>query len=121
MTSLAPGTVRSVVNGLHEADRQAAGRAFAAEFLAPIDEVLSMKESGADIAAIADELKRVHGGRGTTARVSELHPIGRWIAFRNAEQRQFRVVRGRSPSRAVSPSSWINRPGDEVMMVFKAV
>lgn len=51
-----PQTVRSVVNGLHEADRQAAGRAFAAEVLAPIEQVLSMKESGTDITTIADEL-----------------------------------------------------------------
>jgi Zn-dependent peptidase ImmA (M78 family) len=51
-----PGTRRAVVNDLHNADRQAAARAFAAEFLAPIDEVLSMWGDGADIATIADEL-----------------------------------------------------------------
>lgn len=51
-----PGTARSVVNDLHEADRQAAGRAFAAEFIAPIDEILSMREDGADLTAIAGEL-----------------------------------------------------------------
>jgi IrrE N-terminal-like domain len=51
-----PNTPRAVVNELHDADRQAAARAFAAEFLAPIDEILSMLEDGADIATIADEL-----------------------------------------------------------------
>lgn len=51
-----PGAGRSVVNDLHEASRQAAGRAFAAEFMAPIDEVASMVEDGKDLAAIADEL-----------------------------------------------------------------
>jgi hypothetical protein len=51
-----PATARSVVNRLHEADRQAAGRAFAAEFLAPLEEILSMKDDGADTTTIADEL-----------------------------------------------------------------
>ena len=44
---------RSVVNGLHQADRQAAGRAFAAEFLAPVDSVLDMVGSGLDDDEIA--------------------------------------------------------------------
>ena len=39
---------RSVVNRLHQAERQAAGRAFAAEFLAPVESVLDMVESGFD-------------------------------------------------------------------------
>jgi len=43
------------VNELHYADRQAAARAFAAEFLAPINEILSMREDDKDIATIADE------------------------------------------------------------------
>jgi hypothetical protein len=51
-----PNTPRSVVNELHEASRQAAGRSFAAEFIAPIDEILSMQADGKDIAVIADEL-----------------------------------------------------------------
>jgi hypothetical protein len=51
-----PETSRSVVNELHYAERQAAGRAFAAQFLAPVDEVLSMKADGYDNAGIADEL-----------------------------------------------------------------
>jgi hypothetical protein len=51
-----PRTRRSVVNSLHEAHRQSAGRAFAAEFLAPIDEISSMQEDDADLATIADEL-----------------------------------------------------------------
>jgi hypothetical protein len=51
-----PNTPRSVVNELHDADRQAAARAFAAEFLAPIDEVLSMQADNKDLATIADEL-----------------------------------------------------------------
>ena len=50
-----PGTPRAVVNELHYADRQAAARAFAAEFLAPINEILSMREDDKDIATIADE------------------------------------------------------------------
>ena len=41
-----PPASRSAVNDLHDAARQATGRAFAAEFLAPIDEVLSMQEAG---------------------------------------------------------------------------
>ena len=44
---------RSVVNGLHQAERQAAGRAFAAELLAPVESVLDMVESGLDDDEIA--------------------------------------------------------------------
>ena len=44
---------RSVVNSLHQAERQAAGRAFAAEFLAPVESVLEMVESGVDDDEIA--------------------------------------------------------------------
>lgn len=51
-----PDTRRAVVNDLRRADRQAAGRAFAAEFLAPIDEISSMREDGKDVAGIADAL-----------------------------------------------------------------
>jgi Zn-dependent peptidase ImmA (M78 family) len=43
------------VNDLRDAARQAAGRAFAAEFLAPIVEVMSMREDGKDLEAIADD------------------------------------------------------------------
>ena len=50
-----PRAERSVVNDLHDAARQATGRAFAAEFLAPIDEVLSMQEDGNDPNDIAEE------------------------------------------------------------------
>jgi len=46
---------RSVVNDLHDAARQATSRAFAAEFLAPVDEILSMREDGHDNEAIAGE------------------------------------------------------------------
>ncbi len=46
-------TRRSVVNRLHRAERQAAGRAFAAEFLAPVESVLEMVESGLDDDEIA--------------------------------------------------------------------
>jgi hypothetical protein len=46
---------RSVVNDLRDAARQAAGRAFAAEFLAPVAEILSMQDDGEDLEAIADE------------------------------------------------------------------
>lgn len=50
-----PTEDRAPVNELHDAYRQAAGRAFAAEFLAPIGEVLSMREDGRDSVSIADE------------------------------------------------------------------
>lgn len=50
-----PPTRRSAVNSLHHASRQACGRAFAAEFLAPIDEILSMRNNGLDTDAVADE------------------------------------------------------------------
>ena len=46
-------TRRSVVNSLHRAERQAAGRAFAAEFLAPVECVLDMADSGLDEEEIA--------------------------------------------------------------------
>ncbi len=48
-----PDTPRSVVNELRDAERQAAGRAFAAEFLAPIQSVLDMVDSGHDDYEIA--------------------------------------------------------------------
>ncbi|MCY4214205.1 MAG: ImmA/IrrE family metallo-endopeptidase [Gammaproteobacteria bacterium] len=50
-----PPVVRSVVNDLHDASRQALGRAFAAEFLAPVEEILSMREDGKDTAFVAEE------------------------------------------------------------------
>lgn len=50
-----PPAARSVVNDLREASRQACGRAFAAEFLAPIEEIASMRADGRDTDAIADE------------------------------------------------------------------
>lgn len=43
----------SVVNDLRSAERQAAGRAFAAEFLAPIDGILDMMNGGCDDDEIA--------------------------------------------------------------------
>lgn len=46
-------TPLSVVNRLHRAHRQATGRAFAAEFLAPVDSVLDMVEDGRDPIEIA--------------------------------------------------------------------
>ena len=51
-----PSPSRSPVNELHSAYRQAAGRAFAAEFLAPVDEIESMRADGYDPVAIANEL-----------------------------------------------------------------
>jgi hypothetical protein len=42
------------INHLHNAVRQAAGRAFAAEFLAPIDEIRTMKADKHDIVTIAN-------------------------------------------------------------------
>jgi hypothetical protein len=50
-----PDPSRAVINELHFASRQSAGRAFAAEFLAPIDEVQSMIADGHDVITIADE------------------------------------------------------------------
>ena len=50
-----PGTPRSVVNGLHHADRQATGRAFAAELLAPVQRVLEMWDDVGDVGTIANE------------------------------------------------------------------
>ena len=43
----------SVINRLHGAERQAAGRAFAAEFLAPVEAVWGMHEEGYDVGEIA--------------------------------------------------------------------
>ena len=50
-----PEVERSAVNDLHEAARQATGRAFAAEFLAPIDEIRSMQEDGKTLSTIAED------------------------------------------------------------------
>ena len=41
------------MNNLHDAERQAAGRAFAAEFLAPVEKVLDMFHDGRDIDEIS--------------------------------------------------------------------
>ena len=48
-------TCRSVVNDLHHAERQATGRAFAAEFLAPVDSIIERSEDGLDLEEIADQ------------------------------------------------------------------
>ncbi len=50
-----PAPQMSPINRLHQAYRQAAGRAFAAEFLAPIDEIRSMQEDQHDEYSIASE------------------------------------------------------------------
>jgi hypothetical protein len=50
-----PQHTRAPINELHLASRQAAGRAFAAEFLAPIDEIESMRRDGHDVVSIANE------------------------------------------------------------------
>jgi hypothetical protein len=50
-----PEHTRSPINELHSANRQAAGRSFAAEFLAPIDEIQSMQSDGRDVVSIAEE------------------------------------------------------------------
>jgi hypothetical protein len=50
-----PEEGRATINELHSAYRQAAGRAFAAEFLAPINEIRSMRQDGRDTISIADE------------------------------------------------------------------
>ena len=41
------------MNNLHDAERQAAGRAFAAEFLAPVERVLDMFHDGREIDEIS--------------------------------------------------------------------
>lgn len=50
-----PECTRSPINDLHSAYRQAAGRAFAAEFLAPICEIESMRSDGRDVVSIAED------------------------------------------------------------------
>jgi hypothetical protein len=50
-----PSVARAAVNELHYASRQAAGRAFAAEFLAPVDEIELMRRDGHDLVTMADE------------------------------------------------------------------
>ena len=47
-------TRRSVVNNLHRAERQAVGRAFAAEFLAPVESVLDRMNGGCDVDEVSD-------------------------------------------------------------------
>jgi hypothetical protein len=50
-----PEPTRAIVNELHFATRQAAGRAFAAELLAPIEEIKSMLADRHDTITIAEE------------------------------------------------------------------
>ena len=50
-----PDSHLAPINDAHHAYRQAAGRAFAAEFLAPVDEVRSMVADKHDIVSIANE------------------------------------------------------------------
>jgi hypothetical protein len=50
-----PETEIAPINDVHNAYRQAAGRAFAAEFLAPIDEITSMLDDQHDVVTIANE------------------------------------------------------------------
>ena len=52
-----PGTALSTVNSLHRAERQALGRAFAAEVVAPMDSVVDMYEDGRDVDEIAGILQ----------------------------------------------------------------
>ena len=52
-----PHTERLVVNNLHHAEQQAVGRAFAAQFLAPMDKVREMAEDGREAREIAHEFK----------------------------------------------------------------
>lgn len=49
-----PPVERSAVNDLHNAARQATGRAFAAEFLAPVEELLSMQHDGKNPSEMAE-------------------------------------------------------------------
>ena len=48
-----PGTSRSAINDLHRAERQAVGRAFAAEFAAPAQAVLERWHDGQEVDEIA--------------------------------------------------------------------
>lgn len=50
-----PHSGHRVVNNLHNAEQQAVGRAFAAEFLAPVEDVLDMAREGLDSQEIASE------------------------------------------------------------------
>ena len=50
-----PHSGHRVVNNLHNAEQQAVGRAFAAEFLAPVEKVLDMAGEGLDNEEIASE------------------------------------------------------------------
>lgn len=50
-----PNSGRSSINELHSAYRQASGRAFAAEFLAPIEEIKSMQKDGRDRISIEED------------------------------------------------------------------
>ena len=52
-----PHTERLVVNNLHHAEQQAVGRAFAAQFLAPLDKIRAMAEDGLEEREIAHEFK----------------------------------------------------------------
>lgn len=54
---LFPETPLSIINGLHRAERQAEGRAFAAEFVAPREIVLDMYQEGRDVDEIAGLLE----------------------------------------------------------------
>ncbi len=54
---LSPETPLSIVNRLHKAERQAEGRAFAAEFVAPREVVLGMYQEGRDVDEIAGLLE----------------------------------------------------------------
>lgn len=49
-----PNDHRSPVNELRSAHRQAAGRACAAEFLAPVEELVAMRRDGYDIVSISE-------------------------------------------------------------------
>ena len=49
-----PPVERAAVNDLHNAARQATGRAFAAEFLAPVEELLSMQHDGKNPSKMAE-------------------------------------------------------------------
>jgi hypothetical protein len=50
-----PEETTAPINDLHDAYRQSASRAFAAQFLAPIDEIRSMREDGRDQITMAGE------------------------------------------------------------------
>jgi len=85
-----PGSEGAPVNELRSAYRQATGRASAAEFVAPVTEVLSMREDGRDMVSIAERLPsrpKPLIGRSRALREGRISPENRFIM---GERRHYR-------------------------------